>query len=241
MDQRRLRILKPGKGKKGIVAYWMSRDQRADDNWALLFAQEMSLAFHVPLVVIFCLVPCFLGATARQYLFMLKGLQEVEKDLGTQNVPFFLLTGSPEKEIPSFVKHHDVSQLVTDFDPLRIKQAWKKKVGEKITIPFSEVDAHNIVPCWIASQKQEYGARTLRPKIRRLLPEFLTPFPKPKKHPYRFKPPAQQNNWNQIFNTLKVDNTVPEVYWLKPGETAAKKSFFRFFAFQASKLCPAEK
>jgi len=51
MDQRRLRILQPGKEKKGIVAYWMSRDQRAHDNWALLFAQEMSLAAHVPLDV----------------------------------------------------------------------------------------------------------------------------------------------------------------------------------------------
>ena len=228
MDQRRLRILKPGKEKKGIVAYWMSRDQRADDNWALLFAQEMSLASHVPLVVIFCLVPRFLEATARQYLFMLKGLQEVEKDLATQNIPFFLLTGSPEKEIPAFVKHHDVSHLVTDFDPLRIKQAWKKKVGEKITIPFSEVDAHNIVPCWIASQKQEYGAHTLRPKICRLLPEFLTPFPKLQKYPYRFKTQALQNNWKQIFNALTVDNTVPEVHWLKPGKAAAKKVFLDF-------------
>jgi deoxyribodipyrimidine photo-lyase len=228
MDHRRLRILKPGKEKKGIVAYWMSRDQRAHDNWALLFAQKMSLASHAPLVVIFCLVPRFLEATARQYLFMLKGLQEVEKDLATKNVPFFLLTGSPEEKIPAFVKHYDVSQLVTDFDLLRIKQAWKKKVGEKITIPFSEVDAHNIVPCWIASQKQEYGAHTLRPKIRRLLPEFLTPFPKLQKHPYRFKAQALQNNWNQIFNTLKVDNTVPEVTSLKPGEAAAKKVLLNF-------------
>jgi deoxyribodipyrimidine photo-lyase len=228
MDQRRLRILKPGKEKKGIVAYWMSRDQRVQDNWALLFAQEMSLASHVPLVVIFCLVPRFLEATARQYLFMLKGLQEVEKDLATQNIPFFLLTGSPEKKITTFVKHHDVSHLVTDFDPLRIKQAWKKKVGEKITIPFSEVDAHNIVPCWIASQKQEYGAHTLRPKICRLLPEFLTPFPKLQKYPYRFKTQALQNNWKQIFNALTVDNTVPEVHWLKPGKAAAKKVFLDF-------------
>jgi Deoxyribodipyrimidine photo-lyase type II (EC 4.1.99.3) len=228
MDQRRVRILKPGKEKKGIIAYWMSRDQRADDNWALLFAQKMSLASHVPLVVIFCLVPHFLEATARQYLFMLKGLQEVETALATHNILFFLLTGSPEKTIPTFVKRFDVSFLVTDFDPLRIKQAWEKNVGEKISIPFREVDAHNVVPCWIASPKQEYGAHTLRPKIRRLLPEFLTPFPKLQKHPYSFRTQAQRNNWNQIFNGLTVDNTVPEVTWIKPGEAAAKKVLLDF-------------
>jgi len=223
MDQRRLRIVQPGKEKKGIVVYWMSRDQRAHDNWALLWAQEKSLASHVPLVVIFCLVPRFLEATARQYLFMLKGLQEVERDLVKHTIPFFLLTGSPEKEIPAFAKHHDVSLLVTDFDPLRIKQEWKKEVGKKITVPFIEVDAHNIVPCWIASTKQEYGAYTLRPKINRLLPEFLTPFPKIKNHPYHLKLSGSPIPWNKIYKTIKADKTVPEVTWLKPGESAAKK------------------
>ena len=76
----------------------MSRDQRAHDNWALLFAQEMSLASRAPLVVIFCLAPRFLEATARHYLFMLKGLQEVERDLAKYNISFFLVPGSPGKK-----------------------------------------------------------------------------------------------------------------------------------------------
>ena len=90
------------------------------------------------------------------------------------------------------------------------------------------MDAHNIVPCWIASQKQEYGAYTLRPKIRRLLPEFLTPLPKLQKHSYSFRTWIPGNNWEQIFKTLKVDTTAPEVPWLKPGEAAAKKVLFNF-------------
>lgn len=36
-----------------------------------------------------------------------------------------------------------------------------------------EVDAHNIVPCWVASDKREYGARTIRRKITDKLLEFL--------------------------------------------------------------------
>ena len=40
-------------------------------------------------------------------------------------------------------------------------------------MPFHEVDAHNIVPVWEASQKREYGARTIRTKIHKHLPEFL--------------------------------------------------------------------
>ncbi len=33
----------------GPVCYWMSRDQRVNDNWALLFAQETALNARAPL------------------------------------------------------------------------------------------------------------------------------------------------------------------------------------------------
>ena len=55
------------------VLYWMSRDQRVCDNWALVHAFHVSVARRVPLLVCFCLVPKFLEATERQYGFMLKG------------------------------------------------------------------------------------------------------------------------------------------------------------------------
>ena len=49
------------------------------DNWALLYAQRMALKQQVPLIVIFCLPSKYLDAAFRQYSFMIKGLQEVEK------------------------------------------------------------------------------------------------------------------------------------------------------------------
>lgn len=51
--------------------------------------------------------------------------------------------------------------------------------------PFAlQVDAHNVVPCWEASNKLEYAARTIRGKITKLLPEFLTEFPPVDTHPH---------------------------------------------------------
>ena len=73
---------------------------------------------------------------------------------------------------------------MTDFDPLRFKRAWKSRVAESLPCPLFEVDAHNIVPCWAASEKAEYGAYTLRPKMNRLLPVFLTDFPPVERHPF---------------------------------------------------------
>jgi len=63
------------------VVYWMSRDQRVQDNWALLYAQQLAQEHCKKLVVVFNLVPKFLEAGLRQYDFMLRGLQEVESDL----------------------------------------------------------------------------------------------------------------------------------------------------------------
>ena len=177
MNPRRVRTLKAGDLKKGPIVYWMSRDQRTQDNWALLFSQELSQQKKVPLSVVFCLVPQFLEASFRQYAFMIRGLAEVEQTLVENNIPFHLLVGSPEVDLPEFLRKSGAGGLVTDFDPLRLKRQWKKEVAERLDIPFFEVDAHNIVPCWVASDKQEYGAYTLRPKILRALPEFLDELP----------------------------------------------------------------
>ena len=175
----------------------MSRDQRVNDNWALLFAQELALEKKLPLTVVFCLVPEFLSATIRHYGFMIKGLQEVETELAKKNIGFSLLSGSPENEIPLFIKKSKTSALVADFDPLRIKRGWKQVVAEKIDVPFYEVDAHNIVPCWTASTKQEFGAYTIRPKINRLLPEFLEEFPSLKKHPFNLSSRPSKTDWRE--------------------------------------------
>ena len=49
------------------------------DNWGLVYAQSLALARNAALRVCFCLVPSFLDATIRHYMFMIGGLQEVEK------------------------------------------------------------------------------------------------------------------------------------------------------------------
>jgi len=49
----------------------------------------------------------------------------------------------------------------------------------------SQVDAHNIVPVWEASDKQEYAARTIRSKLHKKLPEYLVEFPLVEKHQHK--------------------------------------------------------
>lgn len=230
MNKKRVRKLNKKEGK-GPVVYWMSRDQRVDDNWALLYAQELASKSKQPLIVVFCLVNKFLGAAIRQYDFMLNGLELVEKDLKKKNIPFYMLAGNPGKEIPKFIKKHKIGVLFTDFDPLKIKRKWKNEVNNKISIPFFEVDAHNIVPCWVASPKLEYAAYTIRPKIKKKLSEFLENFPKIRKQRQKWKKP--KNDWKKLRKSLKIDFKVPEVGWTVPGE---KQAVFTLKKFIKTKL-----
>jgi deoxyribodipyrimidine photo-lyase len=228
VNRNRLRTIREGGGEKGPVAYWMSRDQRTADNWALLWAQEFAFMQGAPLAVIFCLVPEFLNATDRQCSFMLKGMQEVESNLAEKNIPLHLLTGKPENVVVDWLRTNDIKVMVTDFDPLRIKREWKQRISERIKIPFYEIDAHNIVPCWVLSQKQEYGAYTIRPKIQRDLEEYLEEFPKLKIHAIPWKKRAAKIDWNVVKRAITVDRSVSEVVWIRPGEREARRALTKF-------------
>ncbi|WP_461209781.1 deoxyribodipyrimidine photo-lyase [Desulfocurvus sp. DL9XJH121] len=217
----RVHALRPltGELSAGPVVCWLSRDQRARDNWALLHARDLAESER-PLVAAFCLAPGFLGATLRQYDFLLRGLRETAARLARRGIPLALLTGDPVREIPTLCSALAASVLVTDFDPLRVKRGWLRGVCEAVRLPVHEVDAHNVVPVRAASDKQEYAARTIRPKIHRLLPEFLEDFPE-------LEPPAvpapalAEPDWDAARADLRVDESVAPVP-TPPGEDAAR-------------------
>jgi len=224
----RIHLLNKGKSGAGPVLYWMTREQRVADNWPLLLAQNIAFEHKRPLVVAFCLVPDYPGANIRHYGFLLKGLQEVEQNLQKLNIPFVLLQGTPPDTLPRYLAKVKGAFLVTDFDPLRIKRFWQNNVAAKVSCSFYVVDGHNIVPCWHASSKQEYAAYTLRPKLKKLLPDFLSEFPAAKSHPFKSeKKYAAPIDWQKLRNFV-ADHSVKEVDWLKPGETEALKRVGNF-------------
>ncbi len=177
LDPLRVTQLNSRPAGPGPVLYWMSRDQRVRDNWALLFAAELAAERNAPLEVAFCLSRRFLGASAIHYSFMLGGLARVERDLESRGIGFQVLEGEPAGEVASLARRLRAGAVVCDFDPLRIKRRWRAAAARGLDVVLFEVDAHNIVPCRYVSQKQEYAAFTLRPKLHSALPGFLREFP----------------------------------------------------------------
>lgn len=220
-DPGRFRVYGQEPRAEGPVLYWMHRNFRARDNWALIHAREEALKRQAPVVVAFCLAPAFLDATLRQYDFLLKGLEETSAALLAENIAFLVRIGDPESAIHRLIDDIRPSLIVTDFDPLRIKRQWLQSLLKRLAAPIHEVDARNIVPCWLASDHREFMARTIRPKIHLQLDRFLAPFPAMQPHPFLWENREPAHDFRSLLRSLRVDCRVAPVSAVQPGETAA--------------------
>lgn len=242
IDESRVRILRDGKHTKGPVVYVMGRDFRMEDNWALLYAQEKALERKVPLCVLVHLGKNHIMSPKRQHHFFIDGLQETAAEIEQHNIPFFVTVGDWKKEVKQFIDIHNVGLLVTDFSPLYEARWWWDEVSHGVSIPIHEVDAHNIVPCWLASEKEEYTATAFRNKLTPKLKTFLTHFPKVIKHPYAWGhsetacwPRGCDSkgcviiDWDGLKQFCKKGSPDADVVaWCKPGTIAAQRTLATF-------------
>ncbi|MFN7160626.1 MAG: deoxyribodipyrimidine photo-lyase [Candidatus Gracilibacteria bacterium] len=227
MIQERIRKLNQYEYKEGPVLYWMNRDMRVHDNWALLFAEHISQRSEAPLLVLYNLDPEFLGGGRRQTDFKIQGLKEIETELQKLTIPFFLVCGNnTEDDIITFCDKHNIGALVTDLFPLKVPKSWLEKIKKKVKIPLYQVDAHNIIPVWTASPKQEFGAYTIRPKIHKLLPRFLDEFPKLQKQKIEYT--YEKINWDKVEKSIKTDENIQPVDWITSGQKAAMRRLKTF-------------
>ena len=234
-DERRSRCINgieaKSQGNYRGVCYWMFRDQRIDDNWALICAQKFALQHKCPLYVTFYLMSHYSVAGTRQYDFLLGGLQQVEKQCQKLGIQFHLRLGYAMDHIVDYCEENEIDFVIADFCPLRDPMSWVEEAGRKLKaakVPLYQVDAHNIIPVWVTSDKQEFGARTIRPKIHNNLKAFLTEIPALEKHPYQ---PADANepvNWDKAWAHLKIDTTVRPCAWARPGTINGYRMLYEF-------------
>ncbi|GJM91730.1 hypothetical protein PR202_ga08137 [Eleusine coracana subsp. coracana] len=231
----RVRVLHPGGGREtaGPVVYWMLRDQRLADNWALLHAAVLAAAAvpPAPVAVAFSLFPrpFLLGARRRQLGFLLRGLRRLAADARARGLPFFFLEGGPT-EVPALVRRLGAFALVTDFSPLRpVRESLDAVIGElrcdAPAVAVHQVDAHNVVPVWAASGKLEYSAKTLRGKVNKVIDEYLVEYPEmPTTAKWNMKHP-EDVDWEALIDRVFSEaENVPEIDWCEPGEAAAMEA-----------------
>lgn len=226
--------LKDTETNKKII-YWMKRDVRAEYNWALQYAANISMQTKSQLIVLFNFVP-YINPDYKikeytHYKFLIDGLIEVENKLRSKFIDFVVLYGNPKESIYKFIKENKKCiLLITDFSPLKLANIWNNEILEKlnkIEIPFHVVDAHNIVPVWSVSNKAEYAAVHFRKKIMKKIDEFFYNDDL-KKLVYKNKTNQlnyKKTDWNTIWDKLNFSENekIGKKEW-KGGSSQAKKT-----------------
>jgi deoxyribodipyrimidine photo-lyase len=243
----RTRVLSSGSKKGKCVVYWMQRDVRTIDNWALLYATHLAQQQKVPLRVMYCLLPPAASTeeemppfydklTERYGSFLLGGLEHVHQELLEKKVPLQVVMPSSPANVGSAVMDHlnewQASTVVCDHSPLKPYRSWVEDQLVPLcstSISVIHVDAHNVVPVWHAADKRQIGARTLRPKLNKLLDTFLTDYPDMEGNQHletSVKLPGFDKD--QYADYLKWDKTVKPIEWAKPGTKKAMAQFDSF-------------
>jgi deoxyribodipyrimidine photo-lyase len=161
----------PPRKKGDYVLYWMQQSQRAEHNPALEYAARRANQYGKPLLVGFGLMDDYPEANARHYRFMLEGLAEVASALERRGIHFVLHRGAPDTVAIKLARKAIV--VVCDRGYLRHQKAWRRTVADEAGCRAEQVEADVVVPVDMASDKREHAARTLRPKLHRLLEGYL--------------------------------------------------------------------
>ncbi len=221
----------PDPGGKCVV-YWMQRAQRGVDNHAVNLAVKIANELDLPLVVYFAGISNFPHANLRHYVFLQQGLPDIEQELAKRNIAF-VMRRAPHESHLRFL--HDVGAAVCigDENPMREPERWRRELAERLTIPFWTVDTDVVIPSMLI-EKAQYGAYTIRPRLYRLLPEYLVPYQNPHgrhewKRPQGFHADSLTDDMTAGWKDL--DRTVgPVEAWT--GGTAAGLKRLKHFTSQ---------
>lgn len=212
------------------VVYWMQASVRVRDNLALAWAQREARDRGLPLDVLFCLDAAYPEANARSFSFLLDGLEDVSRGLEALGLT---LTVALSPAVPAVVAAGNRAALMV-FDraylPFARRQRWD--IAQALPCPVIMAEDNASVPVRTVSEKEEWAAATLRPKLMRLA-SLEPPLPRPLTDgalgaPGRLAAELQDAGiavWagrpdRSLVRTLNADPSVPATN-LRGGETAA--------------------
>jgi len=182
VPQERMRRLndRPERHGSEFVLYWIQMYHRAEQNWALTAAIEAANRLGLPLVAYHGLGCTYPHANDRIHRFILEGVTELKERFGRRGILYHFYhrrrPADPNDLLYRLARRAAV--VVTDDFPAFFLPAQTTRVAGKLGVAMWAVDSNGVVPL-AAIPGEQYGAYTLRPKIRRVLSEHLRPIPEP--------------------------------------------------------------
>ncbi len=224
-----------GMRRGDYVLYWMQQSQRADYNHALEYAVRQANKLDRMLLVVFGLLDDYPEANLRHYTFMIEGLNETRATLASRGIKMVLRRGHPAEVTLKLGRK--ASMIICDRGYLRHQKAWREQVGQEAQCPVVQVESDVVVPVEVVSDKAEYAARTIRPKIHRHLESYLVDLkPTKARHPsLGLKVNGLDlDDTEKLLRKLNPDRSVPPVSDLFRGGTS--RAVKRFEGFMRHRL-----
>jgi deoxyribodipyrimidine photo-lyase len=231
IHQSRIQILNDLDLRRGaFVLYWMQQSQRAEYNHALEYAVQQANKLDQGVVVVFGLMDDYPEANLRHYTFMLEGLQETQAALAKRGIKMVVQKGNPADVAISAGRK--ASLIVCDRGYLRHQRQWRKNVARNAGCRVVLVESDMIVPIGVVSNKAEYAARTIRPKINKCLKDYLIEF-----KPTKIKKPSLKarlsgldlSDIEAVAKKMSLDKSVLPVSGFFTGGTSRAKKIFKDF------------
>lgn len=232
LSKDRFKLHHSGSASNGPVVYLTQRDLRISDNWALLHAQHLSITNKAPLIIVYCTTESLYMGSLRHSGYTLRCLKQMQATAASHYIPLLLL--SLEKIITLCTNHH-ISTIITDFNPLREHRATLDALAASLPqVTIGVVDAHNIIPCWKLSDKCEFAAKTIRPKVHRLVETYLTPYLPVRSQQHFIEENIMQellqesdDQWSDIVKSLNLNSSIAETSF-PTTETEAYEALLDF-------------
>ncbi|MFZ0062094.1 MAG: deoxyribodipyrimidine photo-lyase [Pyrinomonadaceae bacterium] len=218
------------------VLYWMQMFKRVSDNDALNFAIQQANERDLPLVVYEGLKFYYPWANDRIHTFILEGVAEKQAEFARLGIRYLFYLQRDEDDPRDTVAHlaSDAAFLVTDDYPCFIIPEHNRRLVEQVEVPVFVVDANGVIPlsCYT---KEEYAAYTIRPKIKKLLPEYLgrVPLPKLRKQATALKIDCPETEVNEkniagLVSQCAIDHSVLPSRQYRGGTKAARQRLVHF-------------
>ena len=222
IHQSRIQPLNDKETRAGdYVLYWMQQSQRAEYNHALEYAIERANEIDRPLLVVFGLTDDYPEANLRHYTFMLEGLKETRATLASRGVEMVVRRGDPPQV--ALETGRRATMIVCDRGYLKHQKEWRRQLAGEAACPVVQVESDVVVPVAVVSEKAEYAARTIRPKLHRHLENYLTDLrPAEVKHPstdFRMEG-VDLADIEKLIGKMDLDRTVAPVSALFRGGTS---------------------
>ncbi|MCU0647944.1 MAG: deoxyribodipyrimidine photo-lyase [Gemmatimonadaceae bacterium] len=158
------------------VLYWMQSTHRVHENWALRAAIRAADALDRPLVIHQGLDPTYPYASARHHAFMLDGACDTQQRADQAGLAYHFVLREQRDDDRRVVDRlaARANLVVTDLFPTAGVAERSARFAARTDRRVLAVESSCIVPA-LSFPKAEWAARTIRPKLSRVLAQALEP------------------------------------------------------------------